>query len=144
MASQEGISQDQTVDPGIDDKLQTHNLGDTLGRLRECSALHDLVVKAGAQYLLGRSGLHTLFAPRNEAIANLRPEEVEPFLLKHLVAGGSELADLHLCKTVKTESGEVLPVSYQDGVLRIGAATVVHSDIPCTNGFIHVIDRTLA
>lgn len=143
MASQEGLNQDQQVDPGIDDKLQTHNLGDTLGYLPECSKLHEAVLKADAGYLLGRSGLHTLFAPRNDGLPFLNAEQVESFLTKHLVAGGSELSDLHLCKNVKTESGEVLPVSYKEGVLRIGPAAVVRSDIPCTNGFLHIVDRPL-
>lgn len=143
MASQEGISQNQTVSPDTDARLETHSLGDTLAYLPECSVLHDLVGKAGTAYLLGRSGLHTLFAPRNEALNDVRAQDLDAFLRRHLVAGGSEVSDLHHCQTIKTESGDVLPVSYENGILKIGPATVVRSDVPCTNGFIHIIDRTL-
>ncbi|MBV8710091.1 MAG: hypothetical protein JO028_23105, partial [Acidobacteriaceae bacterium] len=47
MASQEGINQDQTVDAGIDDKLQTHDMASTLARLKECSLFYEIIEKAG-------------------------------------------------------------------------------------------------
>lgn len=143
MASQEGISQNQTVTPDTDERLETHNLGDTLAHLPECSVLRDLVVGADSQFVLGRSGMHTLFAPRNEALAGAHPDDVYQFLTNHLLAGGSEVSDLHLCHSIKLESGEELPVSFDNRVLKIGPATVIRADIPCTNGFIHVVDRTL-
>jgi uncharacterized surface protein with fasciclin (FAS1) repeats len=140
VASQEGISQDQMVDPGIDENLKTHSIGDTLARLPECARLASLVSEAGAGYLLNRSGMHTLFAPVDAALQGVTVREVEAFLTRHLLAGGSELSDLRLCKEVKTQSGGTLPVQVENDRVRVANTEIVRSDIPCTNGFIHVIN----
>ena len=144
MASQEGISQDQMVDPGIDERLKTTTIAETLARIEECSALQKLVQDADLEYVLRRSGLHTLLAPRNQALEGISPEDAEEFLSRHLLAGGIESFDLRRIKNVKTAAGETLPVKAEDGTFRIGEALIVRSDIPCTNGVIHVIDKTLA
>ncbi len=144
MASQEGISQDQMVDPGIDKKLKTTTIAETLPRIEECSALRNLVENADLDYLLRRSGLHTLLAPRNQALEGISPEDAEKFLSAHLLAGGIESFDLRRIKTVKTAAGEALPVKAEDGTFLIGAARIVRSNVPCTNGVIHVIDKVLA
>lgn len=143
MASQEGISQDQMVDPGLDEKLKTHSIGDTLPRVEECARLAALVEEAGAAYLLNRSGMHTLFAPVDAAMEGVSAQEIEAFLTRHLLAGGSEVSDLRLCEQAKTQSGETLQVKREDDGVAVGEARLVRSDIPCTNGFIHVVDRVL-
>ncbi len=140
MASQEGISQDQMVDPGLDEKLKTHSIGDTLNQLPECSRLAGLVAQAGAAYLLNRSGMHTLFAPVDAALEGVTAQNVEAFLTQQLLAGGSEVSDLRLCKEVKTQGGLSLPVEHENDGLRIAKAKLLRADIPCTNGFIHVVD----
>lgn len=144
MASQEGISQDQMVDPGIDEKLKTTTIAETLARVQECSALYKLIQDADLGYVLRRSGLHTLLAPRNQALAGVSPVDAEEFLNRHLLGGGIESFDLRRIKNVKTAAGETLPVKPEDGTFRVGAALIVRSDIPCTNGVIHVIDKALA
>jgi uncharacterized surface protein with fasciclin (FAS1) repeats len=143
MASQEGISQDQTVDPGIDQKLQTTTIGETLARLQECSAFYKLVQGADLEYVLRRSGLRTLLAPRNEALAGFTPPDVERFLNQHLLPGGIESFDLRRCQNIKSEAGDLFPVKPENGTFRIGQALIVRSDIPCTNGVIQVIDTPL-
>src|SRR5947209_5534632 len=70
MSSQEGLSKDQTVDPGIDEKLETRSIAETLARLDTCSKFRDLVRNAGLEYVLQRTGLHTLFAPNNDAFSS--------------------------------------------------------------------------
>lgn len=144
MASQEGTNQDQMVAPGIDERLKTTTIGETLARIEECSALHKLVRHADLGYMLRRSGLHTLLAPRNQALDGIAPEDAEEFLNGHLLGGGIESFDLRRVKNVKTAAGETLPVRPEDGTFRIGQALIVRSDIPCTNGVIHVIDKVLA
>lgn len=139
MASQEGTSQDQTVDPGIDQKLQTHTLAETLEKQEQCGRLAQLIRDAGLEYVLRRSGLHTLFAPTDEAL-NPTPADMEEFLNRHLVSGGMESFDLRRGQSVKNLAGEVLPVQAENGSFRIGKARIVRSDIPCTNGVIHVVD----
>ncbi len=140
MASQEGISQDQTVDPGIDQRLQTRNIGETLASIEECSDFYKLLADADLLYVLRRSGLHTLFAPRNEAFAGRKPEDIEKLLNGSSLSGALESFDLKRCKAVKTDAGEMLPVRAENGTFRVGQAVILRSDIPCTNGVLHVTD----
>jgi uncharacterized surface protein with fasciclin (FAS1) repeats len=143
MASQEGITNNQTVEPGIDQRLETRTIAETLERLESCSSLLEFVRNNDLEYLLKRSGLHTLFAPNDEALEGSSPSDPEQFLNNHLVAGGFESFDLRRAKQVKTESGRTIPVEVSNGRPRIGPAGIVKSDIPCTNGVIQVIDHVL-
>ena len=144
MASQEGINQDQTVDPGIDARLQTRDIAEKLATLPECSVLLTLVREAEAEYILRRSGLRTLLAPRNEALNDVRPDNVEEFLERHLLPGGQETFDLRRCQQIKTIAGTLLPVKQEDGNIRIGNAMITRSDIPCTNGVIQIVDSAVS
>lgn len=144
MPGQQGTSQDQTVDPGIDRKLQTATIGETLANIEECSAFLKLIRDADLEYVLRLSGLRTLLAPRNDAVKDLPHNEAEPFLNQHLLSGAMESFDLRRCQNVKTIAGQVLPVAVEDGTMRIGKATIVKSDIPCTNGVIHIVDALVA
>jgi uncharacterized surface protein with fasciclin (FAS1) repeats len=135
------------VDPGIDEKLKTSTIAETLARIEECSAFQKLVRDADIGYLLRRSGLHTLLAPRNEALRGFTPatpDDAEGFVSGHLLGGGIESFDLRRVKSVKTLAGKTLPVEPEDGSFRIGNALIVRSDIPCTNGVVHVIDAVLS
>jgi uncharacterized surface protein with fasciclin (FAS1) repeats len=144
MASQEGISQDQTVDAGIDQRLQTRSIGETLASMEECSEFYKLLADADLLYVLRRSGLHTLFAPRNEAFVHLKPEEVEKLLNGSSLSGALESFDLRRCKAVKTDAGETIPVRAENGTFRVGQALILRSDIPCTNGVVHVTDGLIS
>ena len=142
MASQEGISQDQTAAPGVEEKLKTATIAETLARIEECSTLLRLVRDADLEYMLRRSGLHTLLASNNESLSNVKlrdAEEVEAFLNHYLLPGGIESFDLRRVKNVKSVAGDTLQVRPEQGSFRIGAALIVRSDIPCTNGVIHVV-----
>lgn len=142
MASQEGLSQDQTVGPGVDEKLKTATIAETLARIEECSTLLKLIRDADLEYMLRRSGLHTLLASNNESLTNVRPhngEEVEAFLNHYLLPGAFESFDLRRVKNVKSLAGDTLQLRPENGSFRIGAALIVRSDIPCTNGVIHVV-----
>jgi uncharacterized surface protein with fasciclin (FAS1) repeats len=142
MASREGISQDQIVDPGIDEKLKTVTIAETLARMEECSTLLKLVRDADLEYMLRRSGLHTLLASNNESLSNVKlrdADEIEAFLNHYLLPGGIESFDLRRVKNVRSAAGDTLQVRLENGSFRIGAALIVRSDIPCTNGVIHVV-----
>jgi uncharacterized surface protein with fasciclin (FAS1) repeats len=143
MANQDGTNQDQTVDPGIDTRLQTRNIADRLASLEECSTFANLVREADLQYVLRRSGLRTLLAPVNECLTGIRPDNIEEFLERHLLPGGQETFDLRRCREIKTIAGTVLPVRPENGSIRIGNALITRSDIPCTNGVIQIIDATV-
>lgn len=144
MASQEGISQDQTVDAGIDTRLQTRNIAERLADLEECSTLARLVREANAEYVLRRSGLRTLLAPSNDSLKDVGPKNIEEFLERHLLPGAQETFDLRRCQEMKTVGGMVLPVKQENGNIRIGNAVITRSDIPCTNGVIQIVDSVIA
>jgi uncharacterized surface protein with fasciclin (FAS1) repeats len=148
MASQEGISQNQTVDPGIDRRLQTLSIAETLQRFEDCSNLLEFVRQTDTAYLLERGGLHTFFAVNNNAFVSapvsIQGSVAEEFIANHLVRGAFETFDLHRVSQLQTESGNTVPVKTENGKTQIGNASLLRSDIACTNGVMHVIDRPLA
>ena len=144
MASQEGTSQNQMVDDGIDHRLQTRDLDGTLAGIPQCSAFYRLIHGADLDYLLRRSGLHMLLAPTDEAMAKNTPADPEAFLNRHIFQGGMESFDLRHCQRVKSLGGDVLPVQVHDGSIRIANASLLRTDIACTNGVIHVVDEVLS
>ena len=143
MAGQDGTNQDQTVDPGIDDRLQTHTMDETLAGLKECSLFYDVIAKAGLHGALGRSGLYTLLAPSNAAIGKSAPDDPLEFLERHLLSGAMKSDDLQGLENVKTVAGASFPVSVQGATVRVGDAAISRSDIQCTNGVIHVVSASL-
>jgi len=95
----------------------------------------------------------TLFAPTNEALEAapnnfwselMKPENRERLrgiIALHIVRGRQMLADLKTTATVKSISGEPIEVSVDGPDARFGEAHIVRSDIACTNGQIHIIDK---
>lgn len=144
MASQEGTSQNQMVDDGIDHRLQTRDLDGTLAGISQCSAFYRLIQGADLDYLLRRSGLHMLLAPTDEAMANNTPADPETFLNRHIFPGAMESFDLRNSQRVKSLGGDVLPVQVHDGSIRIANVNLLRTDIACTNGVIHVVDGVLS
>ena len=143
MAAQDGTNKDQTVDSGIDERLQTHALVETLAGLKECSLFYEMIDRAGLHGALGHSGLYTLLAPNNAALGKNAPEDPRQFLERHLLSGAMRSDDLHGLRTVKTVAGDMLPIHVQGARVQVGNAAVQRADIPCTNGVIHVVDASL-
>lgn len=52
-------------------------------------------------------------------------------------------ADVVKVDSAKTLQGEELSVQVKDGTVMVDEATVVKTDIECSNGVIHVIDSVL-
>ncbi len=104
---------------------------------------------------LGGSGEFTVFAPTNEAFANLLeavgqsslddiPEDVLRSILEYHVVAGSELEASDLpTGNVETVSGEDISVSTSNGVVLNGSATVSTADVDATNGMVHIVDAVL-
>jgi len=110
------------------------------------------VKAAGLAETLSGEGPFTVFAPNDEAFAKLPEGTVEGLLadvpalqrvLKHHVVSGAMPAE----EVVKKESlesllGQNLAVSTEGGV-SVGGATIIATDIHCSNGVIHVIDSVI-
>jgi uncharacterized surface protein with fasciclin (FAS1) repeats len=103
---------------------------------------------------LNGNGSFTILAPNDAAFAKLpngtvasllkEPEgQLKQILLNHVVANKTLLAvDVVKLGEAKTMQGTVLKINTTDGVV-IGGAKVTKTDIVCSNGVIHVVDRVI-
>lgn len=105
----------------------------------------------GLDTLLENNGPFTVFAPTDAAfaaisdtVAGLSESELRQVLLYHMVQADLGSADLALADAVTTALGKDVMVDVQgDSIILNGTATVTISDIPATNGTIHIIDVVL-
>ena len=104
--------------------------------------------------LQGR-GPFTVFAPNDAAFKRLpaktlktllkpeNKERLQAVLTYHVVPGLVTARDAYGASSVATLNGQRIEIESRDGKLVIGKAKIVATDISCTNGVIHVIDRVL-
>lgn len=95
----------------------------------------------------------TVFAPTNDAFANLSPYvarvlEAEPellteILLYHVVAGDLRAADVLTQDSLETLQGGSVHVLLKDGNAMINNSVITATDIVADNGVVHVIDEVL-
>lgn len=110
--------------------------------------------QAGLVETLSGPGPLTVFAPTDEAFAQLPDGTVESLLLPenkaklaqiltyHVVPGRVMAADVVELTGAVTVAGQRLKISADQGVM-INDSTVTQADIVCSNGVIHVIDSVL-
>jgi uncharacterized surface protein with fasciclin (FAS1) repeats len=118
------------------------------------ATLLSAIEAAGVAEELAGAGPYTLFAPTDDAFADLPqgtleelladPHQLEQILLYHIVPGEYLAADLVAEPALLTAQGSDLPVSVDGETVTVGDATVVETDITAGNGVIHVIDRVLS
>lgn len=109
---------------------------------------------AGLAETLSGPGPFTVFAPTEDAFKNLPAGTVE-MLLKpenkaklvsvltyHVVSGKANAAAVTGQKEWKTVEGSPVQISTENGA-KIENATIVATDIECSNGIIHVIDAVI-
>lgn len=146
-------------------------LGLTLGRAEAATADKDIIdtaVAAGQFETLAAAldaaglvatlkdpGPFTVFAPTDEAFANLpagtvedllRPENKEQLiavLTYHVVPGNVAAAEVVNLDEAKTVNGSMLKIDAASGGVKINDANVEATDIAASNGVIHVIDKVL-
>ncbi len=123
------------------------------------STLLTAVEAADLAETLSGEGPYTVFAPTNEAFAALpegtldsllepsSKDDLAGILTYHVVAGEIMAADVEPGE-VPTVNGGSFTISTQDGGVVItdaagGKAQVVTTDVPASNGVIHVIDAVL-
>lgn len=99
-------------------------------------------------------GPFTVFAPHADYVANFSTPQVEAWmnsshssdLIRYHFVTCEELreSDLKSVKEVVTSSGYKLRFSVRDGVVYINDNTkIITSDVECSNGVIHIIDKVL-
>ena len=111
------------------------------------------VKAAGLVETLSGPGPFTVFAPTDEAFAKL-PEGTVEALLKdkekltailtyHVVSGNVMASDVVKLSSAKTVNGQEVTIIVKDGKVMVDNATVIKTDIKCSNGVIHVIDSVI-
>ena len=105
---------------------------------------------AGLTETLSGPGPFTLFAPTDEAFAQLaeplptEPEALQAVLLYHVVEDNLSGFDLMGMSAVTTAQGSEIAVSVADGPIVLnGASTVTIANVIGSNGTAHVVDAVL-
>ncbi len=112
------------------------------------------VKAAGLVETLNGKGPFTVFAPTDEAFAKLpkgtvenllKPENKEQLvaILTYHVIPGKIMASEVTTTDAKTVNGKKLPIMVNAGKVKAGDANVVKTDIPASNGVIHVVDSVI-
>ena len=113
------------------------------------------VKAAGLVEVLKGDGPFTVFAPTDEAFAALPKGTVETLLKPenkdkliailtyHVVPGKVMAKDVVKLSSAKTVQGQSVKVKASDKGVMIDGARVLKTDIPASNGVIHVIDAVI-
>ena len=136
-------------------KAATKDIVTTAVQAGSFTTLATALTKAGLVEALKGDGPFTVFAPTDDAFAKvdartlaslLEPANKEQLVavLKYHVVPGRVTADAVVKLTgATTLNGQRIDIQAKDGVVRVDDATVVKTDIACSNGVIHVIDRVI-
>lgn len=135
-------------------KAEDKNIVETAIAAGNFQTLAAAVTAAGLADDLQGEGPFTVFAPTDEAFAKLPAGTVESLLqeenletlkgilLYHVVSGevkAEQVVDLNGAITL---NGQRVDINTEDGV-KVDGASVVTTDIMCSNGVIHVIDSVI-
>ena len=129
----------------------TMNIVEAAAAEGNLTTLVSSIETAGLVETLSGEGPFTLFAPSDEAFANMgmwdrisgNQDILSRILKRHVVSGKVMAADLEKMESVKPLEGDEIKVECGEEGIKVGNATVVKSDINCTNGVIYVIDSLL-
>ncbi len=116
------------------------------------NTLVQAVQAAGLVETLSGQGPFTVFAPTDEAFAQIpqetlqavlaNKEQLTAILTYHVVPGKLMAADVVRSSQLQTVQGQSITVS-TDGGVKVDDANVVQTDIEADNGIIHVIDKVI-
>jgi uncharacterized surface protein with fasciclin (FAS1) repeats len=116
------------------------------------NTLVQAVQTAGLVETLSGEGPFTVFAPTDEAFAQIPQETLQAVLADkekltailtyHVVPGKLMATDVVRSTQLQTVQGQSITVSTEGGV-RVDDANVIQTDIEADNGVIHVIDKVI-
>lgn len=139
----------------------TADIVSTAAQVPVLSTLVSMLQETGLDYELAKGGPFTVFAPTNTAFASLlephgfkilgpllRPEnrkELKKVLAHHVIRGNVSASAVMAAGSVTTETLAGAPITLMGYGKKVnaGSAPVVKSDIPCTNGVVHVVSSVL-
>ncbi len=129
------------------------DLVDTVLSAGNFKTLSALLQTAGLVDALKGQGPFTIFAPTDDAFAQLSPDTLNALnkdpqklaaLLKyHVIDGAVNAADVAKLPGAKTLEGDSVTIAVKDDKTQINDATMTGSDLETANGVIHTIDRVL-
>lgn len=103
--------------------------------------------------ILKSPGPYTVFAPTDDAFANLPPgtldsllqdiPKLKKILMYHVANGDVRSDDLIQIDHAETLEGSIVAVDSADGKVKVNDANVIKTDILTDNGVIHIIDAVL-
>ena len=108
---------------------------------------------AGLVETLSGKGPFTVFAPTDEAFAQIPEDQLNALLADkealtavltyHVVSGKVMAEDVVKLSTAETVNGQSVDIMVMDGKVMIDGAEVVTADIAASNGVIHVINKVI-
>jgi uncharacterized surface protein with fasciclin (FAS1) repeats len=126
-------------------------LADITGGAAIFSQLQAAIQAAGTAGLLAGEGPYTIFAPSNDAFAQVPqeqlnallsdPEGLRKLVSAHIVPGRLSATDLIQGRSAPSLAGQTVPIQVE-GNLKVGDANVTQT-IVAKNGIVHVIDRVM-
>lgn len=140
--------------------METNNIVETAASDAEFSTLVSAIEKAGLVSALEGSGPFTVFAPTNDAFADLfsqlgvsgindlSAETLKPILLNHVISGNVKAADITTgyVTTLNNSAPDqnlVKVLIMKDGSVKVDGSTVITPDVMASNGTIHVINKVI-
>lgn len=139
----------------------TKNLTDTIFAAPNFKTFSKALKQTNLVNTFNQQGSFTIFVPSDEAWAKLPPGTVEELLKPqnqdklaniikyHALPNQVRFRDLsRMRESSQTLLGQTFSIRNQDGTVQIGSdprlmATIVQSDVYCTNGVIHVINGVM-
>ena len=142
---------DKTMDKM--DKMKEMTIVETAAGNKDFSILMQAVDAADLRTALNGEGPFTIFAPTNKAFEALPKGELEKLLKDkkklasiltyHVVQGKVSAAQVVKLDKATTMNGQDIMIKKNDDGVTIDNAKVVTTDIECSNGVIHVIDKVI-
>jgi uncharacterized surface protein with fasciclin (FAS1) repeats len=121
---------------------------------KQLKTLTAAIKAAGLEETLSGTGPFTVFAPTDKAFAALPPgtvdellkpenkEKLAQLLTYHVVSGKLESASLKPGE-VSSVLGKPIAVTMKNKKVMVNEANVVKTDVPASNGVIHLIDKVI-
>jgi uncharacterized surface protein with fasciclin (FAS1) repeats len=138
-------SADASADPGTIVEVASAN--------DDFETLVSAVQQAGLVETLSGEGPFTVFAPTNDAFAEIPAdqlnailadkEQLTSILTYHVLPAKVMAADLQPEQMVTTVQGQDVDIRVADGNATINGCNIVTTDVEASNGVIHVIDCVL-
>ncbi|MBR9808677.1 MAG: fasciclin domain-containing protein [Alphaproteobacteria bacterium] len=141
------------------DDIAANSLTDIIAQNADLSTFASALDAAGVSEKLAEGGPYTVFAPTNEAFANMPPEQLEMLLAPenkdklvrvieyHVVPGKIMAADIppeaENGMTSSLNNLDMAARTTEDGKVMVNTSTVTSADIEASNGVVHIVDTVI-